>query len=114
MIFHWLNRGDDRRDIFDDDQDFAAFERVPAATLRQVPLRLLAYCPLHNHWHLRLWPQEDGKLGGFHAAPHHHPCAPVAQRSSQRRARAKLTSHFRGRDFRLTDVSGTVVNKMLA
>jgi hypothetical protein len=28
--------------------------------------------------------------------------------------RTKLTCRFQGRDFRLTDISGTVVNKLLA
>jgi putative transposase len=30
-----------------------------------VPLRLLAYCLMPNHWHLVLWPRRDGELGRF-------------------------------------------------
>jgi putative transposase len=56
MVFHCLNRGNDRRQVFDDDADFAAFERVLQATLEIVPVRLLAYCLMPNHWHLVLWP----------------------------------------------------------
>jgi hypothetical protein len=33
IVFHCLNRGNDRCDLFDDDGDFAAFERVIEATL---------------------------------------------------------------------------------
>src|SRR5215211_2140173 len=64
-VFHVLNRGNRRGQIFDDDGDFAAFERVLAETLVLVPLRLLAYCLMPNHWHLLLWPTADGQLGRF-------------------------------------------------
>ena len=65
MVFHCLNRGNDRRDIFDDAGDFAAFERVLQATLDASPMRLLAYCLMPNHWHLLLWPRKDGELAAF-------------------------------------------------
>ena len=65
VIFHCLNRGNDRRPIFDNDEDFAAFERVLEATLDAVPVRLLAYCLMPNHWHLLLRPTQDGQLGAF-------------------------------------------------
>jgi putative transposase len=64
-IFHCLNRGNDQRRIFEDAGDFAAFERVLQTTLEIVPVRLLAYCLMHNHWHLVLWPRSDGELGSF-------------------------------------------------
>jgi putative transposase len=65
MIFHCLNRGNERRELFADRGDYAAFERVLEATLIVEPVRLLAYCLMPNHWHLLLWPQEDGQLGRF-------------------------------------------------
>lgn len=65
VIFHCLNRGNDRRVIFDDAADFAAFERVLQSALEAVPVRLLAYCLLPNHWHLLLWPAKDGQLAAF-------------------------------------------------
>src|SRR5665213_1677025 len=65
MIFHCLNRGNDRRAIFDDPGDYAAFERVLEKTLELVPVRLLAYCLMPNHWHLVLWPRKDGDLSKF-------------------------------------------------
>ena len=64
-VFHVLNRGNRRCQIFDDDGDYAAFERVLAETLALAPLRLLAYCLMPNHWHLLLWPTADGQLGRF-------------------------------------------------
>ena len=65
VIFHCLNRGNDRREIFADDADYAAFERVLQVAAEIVPVRLLAYCLMPNHWHLLLWPREDGQLGAF-------------------------------------------------
>ena len=65
VVFHCLNRGNDRRELFADDADYAAFERVLEAALEAVPVRLLAYCLMPNHWHLLLWPRKDGELARF-------------------------------------------------
>jgi putative transposase len=42
-----------------------AFLRVLAQTQARVPLRLLAFCLMPNHWHLLLWPQADDELSCF-------------------------------------------------
>ena len=65
MVFHVLNRGNDRRDLFDDRGDFEAFLRVMRETQDRFAMRILAYCLMSNHWHLLLWPVEDGDLGAF-------------------------------------------------
>src|SRR5437867_2668520 len=65
MLFHVLNRGNARAQIFDDDEDYRAFQRVLTDTLLHVPMRILAYCLMPNHWHVVLWPREDGDLGEF-------------------------------------------------
>ena len=68
-MFHVLNRGNDRRDIFDDQGDYEAFLRVMKETQQRVPMRVLAYCLLSNHWHFLLWPVNDGDLGAFMQRP---------------------------------------------
>ena len=65
MIFHVLNRGNARDRIFEDDADYAAFEKVLAETQAEVFVRILSYCLMPNHWHLVLWPLRDGDLGRF-------------------------------------------------
>jgi len=65
MLFHVLNRGVGRMQIFDHDQDYAAFERVIEETLRLAPIRICAFCWMPNHWHLVLWPRGDGDLSRF-------------------------------------------------
>ena len=64
-VFHVLNRGNERREIFEADGDYLAFLRALTTTLDHVPLRLLAWCLMPNHWHLVLWPEKDGQLGAF-------------------------------------------------
>jgi len=65
VIFHVLNRANARSRIFERDQDYEALERVIAETARTIPVRLLAYCIMPNHWHMVLWPTRDGELGNF-------------------------------------------------
>jgi putative transposase len=65
VIFHVINRGVGRQPLFDDGEDFAAFERVMGHALEAHPLRLLAYCLMPNHWHLLVCPRVEGELGRF-------------------------------------------------
>ncbi len=65
VVYHMLNRANARRTLFDDDGDYAAFERVLAQACGRVSMRLLAYCVMPNHWHLVVWPREDGELSRF-------------------------------------------------
>jgi REP-associated tyrosine transposase len=66
LAYHVLNRGVAQMDVFEDDGDYAAFERVLAEALEREPgVRLLGYCLMPNHWHLVLWPRRDGELSEF-------------------------------------------------
>jgi putative transposase len=51
--------------IFRGDADYEAFERVLAEAVERTQTRLLAYCLMPNHWHLMVWPREDGELSRF-------------------------------------------------
>ncbi|TWT75866.1 Transposase IS200 like protein [Posidoniimonas polymericola] len=64
-IYHVLNRANARKTIFEADQDYEAFEQVLAEAVDRAEMRLLAYCVMPNHWHLVLWPREDGDLSRF-------------------------------------------------
>ena len=48
MVFHCLNRGNDRRELFADEADYAAFERVLEQAAEIVPMRYspTASCPI--------------------------------------------------------------------
>ncbi|MEO6112095.1 MAG: transposase, partial [Nitrospiraceae bacterium] len=65
LVYHVLNRANGRQALFDDDGDYAAFERVLSEAQKRIAMRLLAYCVMPNHWHLVLWPHRDGDLSRF-------------------------------------------------
>ena len=51
-VYHVLNRAVGRARIFKKSQDYAAFERVLKEAKTRLPMRLLAFCCMPNHWHL--------------------------------------------------------------
>ena len=65
VVYHVLNRANARARIFETDGDYAAFEKVLAQAHERVAMRRVAYCVMPNHWHLVLWPREDGDLSEF-------------------------------------------------
>jgi REP-associated tyrosine transposase len=65
LVFHVLNRGVARMQLFEKPADYQAFEQVLAETVGEYPMRICAYTLMPNHWHLLLWPQGDGQLGAF-------------------------------------------------
>ena len=50
-----------------EDADFAAFEQVLAEAHARVPLRMLAYVLMGNHWHFVVWPRrgQEGQVSDF-------------------------------------------------
>lgn len=65
MVFHALNRGNAGTQIFYEPDDYLAFESVLADARERTGMRVLAYCLMPNHWHLVLWPKQDGDLSRF-------------------------------------------------
>ena len=65
MVFHVLNRGVARMQLFEKAADYQAFEQVLQDTLDQSPMQICAYAVMPNHWHLLLWPECDGELAAF-------------------------------------------------
>ena len=60
--YHVLNRGNARAEVFHKEADFQAFLEILAEASLRHPMRLLAYCLIPNHFHLALWPAQDGDL----------------------------------------------------
>lgn len=65
MVYHVLNRANGRLRLFKKAEDFLAFERVMKEAHDQVPIRVLGWCLMSNHWHFVLWPKHDGQLTAF-------------------------------------------------
>ena len=65
LVYHVLNRANARMRIFEKPEDYEAFELVLAEAVERTRTRLLAYCVMPSHWHLVVWPREDGELSRF-------------------------------------------------
>ena len=65
--YHVLNRANGRMRLFRKQADFEAFEQVVAEAHRRVPLRILAYVVMSNHWHFVVWPKrgQGGQVSDF-------------------------------------------------
>lgn len=60
--YHVINRGNGRMTVFHTEGDYRAFVQLLASTCERVPMRILGYCLMPNHFHLALWPHADGDL----------------------------------------------------
>ncbi len=65
IVYHVLNRGVGRMNIFDKPGDYEAFEKVLVETHARFRCQILSYCLMPNHWHLLLLPRADGELSEF-------------------------------------------------
>lgn len=77
-IYHALNRGNGRQQVFHKEADYEAFERVLVEGLEKHPVSLYAYCWMPNHWHMVVSPRENGAMSRLmywvtmtHTARHH-------------------------------------------
>jgi putative transposase len=57
LVYHALNRGNNRGEVFADDTDREAFLLALARTQDRYPFRLFGYCLMSNHFHLLLRPE---------------------------------------------------------
>jgi REP-associated tyrosine transposase len=68
LVFHVMNCGARRLPLFDRPGDYRLFvDALREATDRFPGMRLLCWVVMSNHWHLVLWPREDGDLSAFMA-----------------------------------------------
>ena len=65
LIYHVLNRANAGVRMFRGQADYALFDRVIEEAHGRVPLRLLGYVVMPDHWHLVLWPRREGELSEF-------------------------------------------------
>jgi putative transposase len=56
--YHVLNRANGRLRLFKKHADFAAFDALVAEAFERVPLRILGYTLMGNHWHFVVWPRQ--------------------------------------------------------
>jgi putative transposase len=58
LVYHALNRGNNRERVFFRPTDYEQFLRALAQTQERYPFRLYAYCLMANHFHLVLQPAD--------------------------------------------------------
>lgn len=68
-VYHVLNRAVGRATLFNKSPDHAAFEKVLRQAWERTAMRLLHYGIMPNHWHLLVWPRQDGERSTWWAGP---------------------------------------------
>ena len=63
--YHVLNRANARVQIFDNDEDYKLFENILEEARERFSVKILAYCIMPNHFHLVLYPENEGDLSSF-------------------------------------------------
>ena len=64
-VIHAVNRGNDKRNLFESAAEFEEFLELIAIAKAKRPLRIVAYCVMRNHWHFVVWAAVDGDISAF-------------------------------------------------
>lgn len=65
IIYHVINRANARLPLFKEDEDYQLFESILVEAKERFNMRILSYCIMPNHWHLILYPKNDGDVSKF-------------------------------------------------
>jgi putative transposase len=57
LIYHVINRGNNRQKVFRKPEDFEAFLKALGDLKKRKPFELYGYCLLNNHFHLLIRPR---------------------------------------------------------
>src|SRR5687768_313410 len=64
-VHHVVNRGNDKKTLFDRTRDFEEFLWLTAWAKQRAIIRIVAYVLMRNHWHFVLWPAAEGQTEKF-------------------------------------------------
>lgn len=62
QIYHIINRGNGRQQVFHTDGDYRAFAELMAEASDRYPVKVLAWCIMPNHFHLLVSPEKADDL----------------------------------------------------
>ena len=62
ICYHVINRGNGGATVFHKRADYLRFTEMLSQACERLPLRVVCWCLMPNHFHLVLWPHEDGDL----------------------------------------------------
>jgi putative transposase len=64
-IVHVVNRGNDKRPLFQNVLEFEEFLRLVTWAKAVCPVRIVAYCIMSNHWHFVCWVEVEWDVSAF-------------------------------------------------
>ena len=64
-VYHVINRSNGRTKIFANESDYKHFESLMLEAKELTNMRILAYCIMPNHFHIVLYPRNDGDMGEY-------------------------------------------------
>ena len=62
IIYHVINRGNGRQEVFHKDKDYEAFIKLMAEAKERYPVKLYGYCLMPNHFHMAVNPKKGEEL----------------------------------------------------
>jgi putative transposase len=65
VCYHVCNRGNARARVFHGPRDYEDFCELLGRGAPHTPMRILGFCLMPNHFHLVLWPRDDGDLSRY-------------------------------------------------
>lgn len=65
VCYHIVNRGNQKQNIFLEDNDYIKFLEILKHYKRKCRFRLYGYCLMPNHIHMILWPKDPAGLAKF-------------------------------------------------
>lgn len=65
LVYHVLNRGNGRLEIFRKPGDYSAFTELMIQAKERAQIEIFGFCLMSNHWHLVVRPRRDHDLAAY-------------------------------------------------
>jgi len=62
IVYHVINRGNGRQEVFYKEQDYEAFMRLLKEAKERYPVKIFGYCLMPNHFHMVVNPERGEEL----------------------------------------------------
>jgi putative transposase len=62
IVYHVINRGNGRQEVFHKDKDYEAFMKLIAEAKERYTIKLYGYCLMPNHYHMTVKPEKGEEL----------------------------------------------------
>ncbi len=62
VVYHVINRGNGRQEVFHKDKDYEAFLKLMKAAKERHPVKVYGYCLMPNHFHMAVRPEKGEDL----------------------------------------------------